>query len=222
MTQSYNAGYTEESLHGVDFNKLFKQQRSDSITMLSALRMSASFPYITPTISLPSTPSIEVMDAGIADNFGISDALHIVHVAKDWLNENTTGVVLLSIRDTKKKTPIEPKANPSLIHRFVYPISSVYNNLSNIQDVRNDRLIAYARTWLEVPIHPIQIEYDAITLAATQEKTLLEQNQLSAKEVARASLSWHLTEQEKQNILNYLQADHNRAALDSLRSIQHQ
>ena len=208
-----------QNLRGVDFNRLFKKQHSDSLTMLSALRMSASFPYITPTISLPSDPGIEVMDAGIADNFGVSDAIHLTYIAREWINANTSGVILLSIRDTRKISPIEPKANPSLIHRFTYPIASVYNNLSSIQDVRNEQMITYANSWLQVPVQSLSMEYDSYKFATLQEKQLMQQNELTNKEVARASLSWHLTSQEKRNIIEYVKAPHNQRTLKQLHSL---
>jgi hypothetical protein len=203
-------------LRGVDFQRLFANQESDSLTLLSAMRMSASFPYITPTINLPSVPIIEVMDAGIADNFGISDAVHISHVAKDWINAQTSGVVFLSIRDTWKVTPTESKSNPSLVHRFTYPISSVYNNLSNMQDVKNDQLLEYATSWLDVPVQTISFEYDSYSFATEQELLLLQQNELNTKEVARASLSWHLTALEKKNIIENFNATNNQEALKLL------
>ena len=72
-------------IRGVDFQALFKNQSPQDLRFLSALRMSASFPYLTPTISLPSDPRIEIMDAGISDNFGISDALMFIHVFNKWV-----------------------------------------------------------------------------------------------------------------------------------------
>jgi hypothetical protein len=205
-----------QGFRGVDFQRLFEDQEADSLSILSALRMSASFPYITPTITLPSNPKIEVMDAGIADNFGISDAIQLSYTARKWINNNTSGVVILSIRDTRKVTPIEPRSNPSLVHRFTYPISSVYNNLSNIQDVKNDQLLDYANSWLSVPLDIISFEYDSYTYATEQERLLLQQNELNVKEIARASLSWHLTAQEKNNIINNFMASNNQKALEDL------
>ena len=203
-------------VRGLDFYRMFKGHRADSLTILSALRMSASFPYITPTVRLPSDPPLEVMDAGISDNFGISDALHLSYVAKDWINENTSGVVLVIVRDTRKIAPIEPVSNPSLVNRFVYPIASVYNNLSNIQDVKNDQALEYAEEWLEVPFKTVSFEYDAVAFVDQEEEIILEQNRLNTQEVARASLSWHLTAQEKENILDNLNNTLNQKAFGKL------
>ncbi len=43
-----------QDVWGVDFFRLFEEQGGEDLNFLSALRMSASFPYITPTINLPS------------------------------------------------------------------------------------------------------------------------------------------------------------------------
>jgi hypothetical protein len=79
-------------------------QDADSLRFLSALRMNATFPYITPNVSLPSTPAMEIMDAGLSDNFGVSDAVRFLYVFRQWIGENTSGVILLSIRDTPRST----------------------------------------------------------------------------------------------------------------------
>ena len=93
-------------IKGVDFQKLFSQQGAEHLRFLSALRMSATFPYITPNITLPSQPPLEIMDAGISDNFGVDDATRFLYSFKDWIAENTSGVVILSIRDSSKENEI--------------------------------------------------------------------------------------------------------------------
>jgi len=63
---------------GIDFLTLFREQNGHKLRFLSALRMSATFPYITPNTTLPTEPPITIMDAGISDNFGLSDAMRFV------------------------------------------------------------------------------------------------------------------------------------------------
>jgi hypothetical protein len=83
----------------VDFNSFFQKQGSMNISILSALRMNATFPYVLPNVWLPTNPIIDVMDAGIRDNFGQETCLRFIEVFKDWLQANTSKVVLLQIRD---------------------------------------------------------------------------------------------------------------------------
>ncbi len=195
-----------QKIRGADFRALFKE-RSDDLSFLSALRMSASFPYITPTISLPSEPRIEIMDAGISDNFGVSDALRFIHVFKDWIAENTDGIVLLVVRDSKSNSPIEDRPIPSVIDRLTYPIASVYNNLATIQDRNNDIKIEQARDWFQGELDVVEISYDSFQSAKDE------------SEVGRASLSWHLTSREKRNIIENIDISSTKAELQRLKSL---
>ncbi len=205
-------------IRGVDFNQLFEKQGSENLNFITALRMSASFPYITPTISLPSEPSIEIMDAGISDNYGVSDALQFVYVLRDWIEENTSGVVLLIIRDTRKVSPIEEQSSQSLSDRLTYPIASVYNNLGNIQDIVNDSKIELIRSALNQKVEIVELEYNTYSIFREGE-FLLPAREAQMKEIERASLSWHLTTREKQNIIQNIERENNQAALRKLGSI---
>ena len=55
----------------IEFSRLFVSQDAQNLSFTSALRMNATFPYITPITALPSNPPIEAMDAGLLDNFGV-------------------------------------------------------------------------------------------------------------------------------------------------------
>ena len=194
-------------IRGADFQALFSNQNSNGLSFLSALRMSASFPYITPTISLPSEPRIEIMDAGISDNFGVTVSLRFIHVFKDWIAKNTDGIILLVIRDSKSNSPIEDRPIPSVIDRITYPIASVYNNLGNMQDINNDSRIEQAKQWFDGEIDLIEIAYDSFSITSKE------------SEVERASLSWHLTSKEKKNIIENINIPGNQEALKKLREL---
>lgn len=196
----------EEALkiRGTDFQALFSNNEPEKLSFLTALRMSASFPYITPNISLPAEPRVEIMDAGISDNFGVSDAIRFINVFKDWISENTNGVVFLVIRDTKSNSPIEKRPNPSVIDRLTYPIASVYNNLTNMQDISNDAKLEQMRHWFEGDMDVIEIAYDSFEKGTQQ------------SDVERASLSWHLTSKEKQHIIKNINLESNRQAIKNL------
>lgn len=199
----------------VDFNQLFEAQDAADLHFLSALRMSASFPYITPTISLPSEPRVEIMDAGIADNFGVSDAVHFITVFEKWLTENTSGVGIVTIRDTRKSSPIEPQSNPSLVDRLTYPIASVYNNLGNMQDINNDLKVEALRRNFQIPLEVIDIEYNSYTNIDVD--YLIESKAIDRRRLERASLSWHLTTKEKQNIIQNIRFANNKKAIEKVK-----
>lgn len=191
----------EYLIDGVDFLRFFERQSAKDLKFISALRMNASFPYITPNITLPSDPGMVVMDAGVADNFGISDAIRFVHNFKDWFESNTSGIIFLSIRDTKKRTEIEPKENLSILNKFSSPISSVYNNLANLQDINNDNKMRIMRDAYQGEIDFMSIEYDKDALIMDEGKAI---------KSGSASLSWHLTTKEKRNLIANIKTEQNQ------------
>jgi hypothetical protein len=80
----------------VDYRWMFGAQSADSLRFLTALRMNATYPYILPNVHLPSSPGIEVMDAGALDNYGLFTAIRFVQVFRDWIETHTSGVVLVN------------------------------------------------------------------------------------------------------------------------------
>lgn len=197
-----------QKIRGVDFQMLFKNNNAEDLRFLSALRMSASFPYITPNISLPTEPRIEIMDAGISDNFGVSDALRFINVFKEWIAKNTNGVILLVIRDSKTDSPVESTLIPSVIDRLTYPIASVYNNMTNMQDINNDVRAEVMQDVFKGELDVIEIAYDSFVF--TESVTT---------QTTRASLSWHLTTKEKRNIIDNIQIESNQQALQDLKRL---
>jgi hypothetical protein len=208
----------EDKIMGVDFMSFFKEQDAGNLRFLSALRMNASFPYITPNIELPSDPALQIMDAGISDNYGISDATRFLFNFKDWFAENTSGIVFISIRDSRKNSPIEQRARQSIIESFSQPISSVYNNLGNLQDINNDAAINFAKAWYQGPIDVVNIEYNT-TLNVSTDIFTTDQELLKSKQIEKASLSWHLTAREKRSIMDNIDMPKNVAAVKKVKEL---
>ena len=198
-----NQKHFQKLVEGIDFRHFFKNQHADSLRFLSALRMNASFPYITPNISLPSDPPLEIMDAGITDNFGIADALRFLYAFREWIAENTSGVIIVSIRDSEKEIEIESRKNISFIEGVVTPIQSVYDNFANLQSVANDRNIEYAQTWFKNELDVITFQYIPTYDPVSQ----------TSNDVIRASLNWRLTSKEKQNVIFSIKSGSNQQAI---------
>lgn len=200
--------YTLSKYGGIDFLTLLKDQGSKDLRFLSALRMSATFPYITPNTTLPTDPPIKIMDAGISDNFGLSDAIRFMYAYKDWIAGNTSGVIFLSVRDSPKLSTISPKAEQTLVDDFTQPISSVYNNFENFQDINSDMLINHAKSWFKGSLDRIDIQYESDTyVPILQKMDSIRQNN------ARASLSWRLTTREKNAIVSSMDSYGNKREL---------
>lgn len=85
------------SLSAVEFFRLFPEAHNFRVT--TAVRMSASFPWVSPAISLPTLPPRRVVDAGYYDNYGVNLAALWSSKMRSWLEANTSGVVVVQIRD---------------------------------------------------------------------------------------------------------------------------
>ncbi|MBI1769619.1 MAG: patatin-like phospholipase family protein [Bacteroidetes bacterium] len=211
MNYEINRSYASSKISGLDFQRFFLDHGAAQLRFLSALRMSATFPYITPNTSLPTEPRIQIMDAGISDNFGLSDAVRFLYAFKDWVAENTSGVVFVSIRDSPKLRDISPATGSTIVDDITQPISSVYNNFENFQDINSDLLIGEAHSWLSAPIFRIDIQYQAENyVPILQKMDSIRQNN------ARASLSWRLTTREKEGVINNVNSERNQQEIKKL------
>ncbi len=209
-----STGMSVPKIKGVEFRRFFRNQDADSLRFLSALRMNATFPYITPNVSLPSQPAMEIMDAGLADNYGVSDAVRFMYVFRKWIDQHTSGVIFLSIRDSPKEPYIEANKTQSLFDKIVTPVGSLYNNWSHWQDIQNDNSLQYARQWLNVPVLRADLVYSA-QQSAPADNMVTSPN---GRKSERASLSWRLTEREKASIRRAIFDQGNQ---ETIRQLQH-
>ncbi len=89
------------SLSAVEFFRLFPKAKEFHLS--TAARMSATFPYFSPAVDLPTTPRRRVVDAGYYDNYGVSVAANFLYARRKWLQDNTSGVVLIQLRDSSSE-----------------------------------------------------------------------------------------------------------------------
>jgi len=87
LPQLDTAHITPVDADAVDFISFFQKQDAGNLRLLSALRMNATFPYALPNVWLPTQPVIDVMDAGLRDNFGMETTLRFLTVFKDWFEK---------------------------------------------------------------------------------------------------------------------------------------
>lgn len=206
--------YTAKKMSGVDFHRMFENLGGKDLRFLSALRMAATFPYITPNTSLPTDPPIYIMDAGISDNFGLTDAVRFLYAYKEWIAENTSGVILVSIRDSPKLATIPKREGQTIIDAFTQPISSVYNNFEHFQDITSDMVIGYSKSWFRNDVYRVDLEYEAEDYVP-----ILQKMDSIRKHNARASLSWRLTTREKQSIIENASSPKNMEAIENLKKL---
>ncbi len=199
LTRTSTSSYVKNQpiIENFEFRKLFKNQDADNLKFSSALRMSATFPIIMPRVSLPSEPKINVIDAGMRDNFGKLTTYKYIQTFKDWINENTSGIVIITLRDKPKNLAIKKESIGSLTENFLSPVGSMFDNLFPVQDYSLDEMLHYLGNDFTQPIDVIDFELNN-----------------SENEI---SLSWHLTTKEKEKVLNSINSQKNQEALKRLK-----
>ncbi|WP_317194648.1 patatin-like phospholipase family protein [Algoriphagus lutimaris] len=201
-----------EKKQSIDFVRFFHDHDPENLRFLSALRMSATFPFITPNVQLPSIPEMETMDTGLADNFGIQDALRFIYVFQNWISENTSGVVLITIRDSEKSTEIPPTDPSKILEKIFIPLKNIYSNWDNVQTIQNEVLFNYMDESMPFDLEKVEFEY-------APEKVQPGELSGSQETMQRASLNWRLTAREKKSILSSIYTLKNQQSLKKLEEI---
>ena len=184
----------------IEFSRFFQEQGAKDLSFLSALRMSATFPYVFPATKLPSNPSIEILDAGIRDNYGFSNTLKYMYSFRNWLEDNTEKVVIIQIRDREKFIDLKPSSKRSLWESLTQPFGTFYSTFLDVQDYAMEDQIRQAYEWYEGDIEVVDF--------------ILERSDLNP-----ISLSWHLTRKEKDRIQSSLDSPQNTKAFVRLNEL---
>lgn len=204
-----NAGYVDSvskfaGPDAIDFAALFKHQSPMKLRLLSALRMNATYPYVLPAVWLPTEPVIDVMDAGLRDNYGQETTMRFLYVFRDWINENTSGVIVLQVRSRQKGSWEGPYKGSSFADVVIRPFSMLQTNWFRMQDYFQDDEITYAQSFLKGPLKRVAYMYTP------------------AKEQYGASLSFHLTAREKKEVSKSLHRENNIKAFEQVKRILNQ
>ena len=193
------AGFME--IDAVDFGRLFEQQDAANLLFTSALRMNATFPYILPIVYLPTQPSIEVMDAGFRDDFGIKSATRYLHVFRDWILENTSGVILVEMWAFDRVREVSPSNKQGVVESIFTPLG-IAGQLIDLQYYEHDNSIGMLYDLLgDEMLETVRFTYHP-----------------SARN-AEATISFHLTKREKQDILQAIQLPENQRNMQRLKAL---
>ena len=186
---------------GVDYAALFNKQDPMNLRMLTVLRMNATFPYVLPNVWLPSNPVIDVMDAGFRDNYGQETSTRFLQIFREWIQKNTSGVVVLQIRDRKTGGWEYPYESSGLNDIFTKPAFLLQYNWYKIQEYQQDDLMSLTKELFGSQFHKLSIQY------------------YPKKDDARASLNFHLTQSEKLDLTQTLDNPHNSKLLREFQSL---
>ena len=200
---------------------LFKAlpEAAKGLTLATAVRMSATFPLITPAVSLPTIPPLHPLDAGYFDDYGMAIALGYLKQRDvvDWVEANTSGIILVQINafpagaippDAVDASCADlPRATlDGAILRTLSPIASPLAGLFSSRGAsmvfRNDQeldtLQQLTRKLRSKTGRPLSFEHVVFENAA------------------RASFSWYLPQRDLECMRSQLEAPHNKAALEQL------
>jgi hypothetical protein len=191
----------DPKIDAVDFRYFFKAKQADSLRFSSALRVNCTFPYILPSVGLPTRPRLDVMDAGIRDNYGFETSVRFINGFKDWIKQNTSGVIFIQITDFNRSNLKLEDNEQSALDQMTNPVGNVFSNLPEFQYYNQNQLLYLMSNSFPTNMYVLRFEY---TPANANE---------------RASLSFHLTENEKQSLRNALYSKQNQKAFNYLNNI---
>jgi hypothetical protein len=140
------------------------------------------------------------MDAGLRDNFGLETSLRFMEVFNDWIARNTSGVLIIQMRDKHMESPIDNDPPPTLFQSLSSPMGSFYGNLFAVQDLNQNLEIQSADKWVKYPVNIVRLEL---------------QNETND----HISLSWHLTHKEKRKVFHSLDLPENQAGVHKILSL---
>jgi hypothetical protein len=178
----------------IDYQSFFAKQDPMNLRVLSALRMNATFPYVLPNVWLPTQPVVDVMDAGLRDNYGPETALRFLQVFRDWIEENTSGVVMIQIRDRKEGGWEHPYTSEDISEIITKPFLLLQHNWYKMQEYNQNDMLSFTMALMGERFDKITFQY------------------IPKKEDAGAALNFHLTKREMKNIYEALGSEENKTA----------
>jgi hypothetical protein len=191
------------SRSGIEFFKLFPDAHT-TFQVGTAARMSATFPVVSPAVSLPTIPPRRVVDAGYFDNYGVD-------LAVMWLIQNRAdllrycgGVALVEIRAfplQERGLEFHPGGDPEhaeaagiladAVSAISTPLRAILRARGNASYHRNNELLAA----LDHAFNTTVEENDPYF-----RRFVFELN-------TDASLSWYLSSEEKKRIAGRFRDD---------------
>ena len=184
----------------VDFGAFFKEMDPNNLRMLTALRMNATYPYVLPAVWLPSKPIIDVMDAGLRDNSGAETSYRFLNVFKDWINENTSGILIIQVRSRKKGSWNNGYKTGDISEIITNPFTMMQTNWFTLQDYFQEDELSYLKNFFGNRLHRVSFMYVPKTMDG------------------EAPLNFHLTASEKKEVSASLLRDNNIKALEQVKS----
>lgn len=181
------------AIEDLEYSILMRDFDHGNTRFSSVMRMSATFPYILPMTRLPGNLDYHVMDAGIRDNQGTKTTLKFLNVYEDWIEKNTSGVVIIRIRDVMRHSVRNQQSNYGILDRMFLPLGNMLSNFLSLQDYEHDDQLSLVTDNYKVPVNVISFD-------------------LRERHDDEIALSFRLTNYEKRMVKNTLKAERNQKA----------
>jgi hypothetical protein len=216
-----NRNYSHEAM---ELFRMFPTARG-RFAISTAVRMSASFPYFSPAVPLPTKPRRRVVDAGYFDNYGVSLAASFLFSKKntDWFKENVSKIVMIQIRDGQSEDERQLKEIPdarrqkgvdSMLSRSLEELTSPLEGLNNgrvgTTSYRNDGLLELLSTYY------VQMRREPPSGKLPQAKRFF--TVVNFEFPGHVSLSWSLAKSEKDQMRAMFNGDMDSAHVSLLQS----
>ncbi len=189
------------TVDAVDFGRLFARQGAQNLQFTTALRMNATYPYVLPNVYLPSSPQIEVLDAGFRDNFGIKPATRFIQVFRDWIQDNTSGVVMVVVRAYERESEIESSEDRGVFETIFNPLGIAFKIMS-LQDYEHDSSLAYLYDSLGKDFFEV-IRFTYVPTSGMED----------------SPISFYVTERERKDVIEAVKSPEIQANLQRLKII---
>jgi hypothetical protein len=191
---------SSSAYENIDYQTFFKSNNPGKIRFSTVLRANASFPFILPMMTMPTKPEIQLMDAGIRDNYGGKVTIEYLFANNKWIEKNTSGVIILETRDTKRVLNDESYHEINLLDKITMPFGNMITNFTRTQDFDQEQLMKLCTKSFKFPVNFVTFN-------------------LRERTDNRISLSLRLTKREKQKIQQAFSSDENKAALLKLNKL---
>lgn len=185
----------------IDFASFFAKQDPYNLRIMTALRMNATFPIVLPNVWLPSNPVIDVMDAGLRDNYGQETSLRFLEAFDDWITENTSGVLLIQIRDRSPGGWEYPYMSDDITDHATKPFLLLQHNWFKMMEYFQNDMLSYYSEHPGRTIHKVLFQY------------------ASDKEENKAALNFHLSKREQKDIVTSVNSVANAQSFERLKKL---
>ncbi|RLD52905.1 MAG: hypothetical protein DRI94_01660 [Bacteroidetes bacterium] len=175
----------------IDFHNKYKNYGSENLRFTTAVRMNASFPFISPYVSMPGKDRLKLSDAGMNDNYGLSTSLQFLSAYSDWFIKNTDRIIFINISCDGKS---DKSSDFNFLSDLTEPFQGALNNYFNFQRMNGEILYRQTQKQLRKKIVFINFRINS--------------------NKRHISVSWHLTNREKKIISKAMNNSQNQKEIN--------